>query len=65
MYGPDFFREYLNTIHVTPGWDKLLDEQHVRSILVPATSPLANILRTTPSWRETYTDSTSAFFQHD
>jgi hypothetical protein len=62
LYGSRFFREYLTTIHVEPGWNVLLDRLQARWVLVPRESPLANILKETPAWKVVYQDKTAVLY---
>jgi hypothetical protein len=62
LYGAAFFRRYLTTIRVEPGWNALLDDLKVNWVLVPRESPLANILKEMPSWSAAYRDQTSVLF---
>lgn len=63
LYGDEFFKEYLKTIRVEPGWDALLNDNHVNWVLVPKQSPLANALRGTQQWKLSYEDQTAVLFQ--
>jgi hypothetical protein len=63
LYGDEFFKEYLKTIRVEPGWDELLNANHVNWVLVPKESALANALRGTRQWRVSYEDQTAVLFQ--
>ena len=62
LYGSVFFKRYLTTIQVEPGWNTLLDDLRANWVLVPSESPLANILKETPSWAEVYGDKTGVLF---
>ena len=62
LYGDEFFKQYLKTIRVEPGWDALLNDNHVNWVLVPKESPLANALRGTPQWKISYEDGTAILF---
>jgi hypothetical protein len=63
MYGAAFLKQYLKTEKAEPGWDELLQQEHVTAVLVPAGSPLANILVVAPGWRISYRDDFAVFFQ--
>jgi hypothetical protein len=63
LYGSAFLKQYLRTEKGEPGWDELLQQEHVRAVLTPAQSPLANILTMVPAWRITYKDDAAIFFQ--
>jgi len=62
LYGDEFFKRYLTTIHVEPGWEALLNDNHMNWVLVPKKSALANALRGTSQWRISYEDGTSILF---
>ncbi len=63
FYGDAFIKEYLNVTLAQPGWDKVLEEEHVHWVLMPEESPLANMLRLTPGWKITHEDDTAVLFQ--
>lgn len=63
LYGSEFLKQYLATVHVEPDWDKLLNELHVRWALVPEGSPLANILKEAAPWSVVYEDNTAVLFR--
>jgi hypothetical protein len=62
LYGEAFLRKYLATIHMIPGWKKLLDEQNVNWVLAPEDSPLANGLKEA-GWTVRYSDQTAVLMQ--
>jgi hypothetical protein len=63
LYGSHFFKDYLKVIQVQPGWDKVLDEQHVTRVLTPTQSSLAVLLRQSPQWVVVHEDDTAVFFR--
>jgi uncharacterized MAPEG superfamily protein len=63
LYGDQFFKGYLKVIFVQPGWNKVLDEEHVNWILVQKDSSLATILEQTPDWKLFHEDGTAVLFQ--
>lgn len=63
LYGSEFFKQYLTTIRVEPGWQVLLNEKHVNWILVPKDSGLARVLRTLPAWQVVHEDGTAVLFR--
>jgi len=65
LYGEAYLREYLKVLHVTPGWQQVLDNQNVNLILLPAKSKLGDSLRSTESWRNVYEDKTSVMFERE
>jgi hypothetical protein len=63
LYGDEFLKKYLKTIRVEPGWNELLDEQHVRWAIVPAESSLANMLDASGRWTARSKDATAVLYQ--
>ena len=63
LYGAAFFKQYLKTIRVEPGWDALLNDNHVNWVLLPKESALANALRGSQQWKVSYEDQTAVLFQ--
>jgi hypothetical protein len=63
LYGEDFLKDYLQTVRLTPEWDKFLNEKRVNWILVPAESPLANMLMQMSGWDLVHRDGTAALFE--
>jgi hypothetical protein len=59
LYGNAFFKDYLKAVLVQPGWDDALDKLEVNWVLMPADSPLANILRLSAGWESVYEDKTA------
>jgi hypothetical protein len=49
---------------VEPGWQQVLEENQVRTALLPADSTLANMLRELPhDWRLAYEDKVAVVFE--
>ncbi|MBN1430140.1 MAG: hypothetical protein JXB07_17355 [Anaerolineae bacterium] len=65
LYDDDFLRGYLKTYHAQSGWDKRLDDSGVNTVLVEASSPLAQVLALTDDWSMAYTDARSSLFVRD
>jgi len=63
LYGDEFFKDYLKVVLVQPGWDEGLDTLHVDWVLMPADSPLANILRLKDGWEPVERDKTAVLFR--
>jgi hypothetical protein len=63
LYGAKFMRDYLTILQVGPGWCSLLDANHVRWVVVPSESSLANVLRVARDWRVIHEDGTAAIFE--
>jgi hypothetical protein len=62
FYGDQFIKDYLRLVLVQPGWNDVLDRLHVDWVLMPAESPLANMLRMTPGWESSYEDQAAVLF---
>jgi hypothetical protein len=65
LYGEEFFKSYLKMLHVEPGWDGLLEQYQARRVLVPKSSPLANILEQSPPWKSVYADDVAVIFERN
>jgi hypothetical protein len=63
LYGDQFFKGFLKVVLVQPGWDEGLDTLQVDWVLMPADSPLANILRLKPGWEAVYEDKAAVLFR--
>jgi len=62
LYGPDFFKSYLELIHAEPGWDDFLQQHQASCIVVPTQSPLATVLTESGDWKPIYSDTTAVVF---
>ena len=62
MYGAEFMKSYLRTIHVEPGWDDFLREHPVACVLLPKAAPLATFLTATGGWKSIYADDVAIAF---
>ncbi len=64
LYGSDRIRRYVILIQGEPGWRKVLDEEQIRTALLPAGSALANLLRLLPAdWRVAYEDKVAVVLE--
>jgi hypothetical protein len=63
LYGEEFLREYLKAIRLTPDWTEFLEGKKVDWALLPAESPLANMLQETAGWNCVYRDKTSVLLE--
>ena len=64
LYGSDRIRRYVILIQAEPGWRKVLEEEQIRTALLPAGSALANLLREVPQdWRVAYEDRVAVVFE--
>ena len=63
FYGDAYIKDYLKVTLAQPGWDKVLDAEHVNWVLMPDESSLASVLRLSPAWKTVHEDSTAVLFQ--
>jgi len=64
LYGSDRIRQYMILTQVEPGWQQVLEENQIRTALLPADSTLANMLRELPhDWRLAYEDKVAVVFE--
>jgi hypothetical protein len=63
LYGSEFFKNYLKVIQVQPGWDQVLEQEHVTRVLAPANSSLTVLLRESPQWMVVHEDDTAVLFR--
>jgi hypothetical protein len=64
LYGSDRIRDYLILTQAEPGWQKVLKEWQIRTVLLPPGSTLANLLRELPQgWHITYEDKVAVVFE--
>jgi len=64
LYGSERIRQYMILTQVEPGWQQVLEENQVRTALLPADSTLANMLRELPhDWRLAYEDKVAVVFE--
>jgi hypothetical protein len=64
LYGADRVRQFLILLQGEPGWRQALDNLQVGTVLVPADSTLANLLRQLPQeWSLKYEDQLAAVFE--
>jgi hypothetical protein len=64
LYGSDRIREVLILMQGEPGWREVLDKWHIHTVLLPADSTLANLLRELPEdWRVAYRDDVAVVYE--
>jgi hypothetical protein len=51
VYSQQLLQDYAAITALAPGWQGLLDRYAVRSVLLPASEPLAQLLALSPEWR--------------
>jgi len=65
LYGDQFFKDYLKIVYVQEDWSKILDERHVKWILVQKDSSLGTMLKQTAGWRLIHADDTAVLFHRE
>jgi len=65
FYGDAYLKDYLKVTLAQPGWDKVLDAEHVNWVLIPDESPLASVLRISPQWKTFHEDYTAVLFKRN
>jgi hypothetical protein len=63
FYGEPYIREYLKVIHIEPGWESVLDGEHVNLVIMPSKSKISDTLRKSANWKESYEDTISIIFE--
>jgi hypothetical protein len=64
LYGSDRFREYLILIQCEPGWKDVLERWRIQTLVLPAGSPLANLLNQVPrQWQTVYQDNSAVVIE--
>ncbi|MGB7332616.1 MAG: hypothetical protein WBD25_14615, partial [Terriglobales bacterium] len=64
LYGSGRIREYLILTQAEPGWQNVLKEWQIQTVLLPTGSTLANLLRELPrDWHITYEDKVAVVFE--
>ena len=64
LYGAERFRDYLSLMQVEPGWKGVLENWQIRTLVLPARSTLASMLRELPQeWQAVHEDRTAVVFK--
>jgi len=64
LFGSGRVRHYLVLMQGEPGWRNVLDEEQIRTVLLPTDSTLANLLREVPGeWRVVYEEKVAVVFE--
>jgi hypothetical protein len=64
FYGNAFEKKYQDVVNVRYGWDVILDEFGVDTVLMPVDAALAGALKESSRWRVVYDDGIAVAFQH-
>ena len=62
-FGDELIIAYQKTVSARPGWDKVLHEYQVNTVLVQSECALASALGQSSNWQETYRDLHAIIFQ--
>ena len=63
FYGHDFEEKYIDVLNVKYGWEKILGDFGVDTILLPMNAPLAGALRESSRWRLVFDDGVALVFR--
>jgi hypothetical protein len=63
FYGDAYIKDYMKVSLAQPGWDEVLDAEHVDWVLMPTESSLASLLRLSPAWKTVHEDSRAVLFE--
>ena len=64
LYGSGRIRQYVILTQGEPGWQEVLKDWQIRTVLLPTDSTLANLLRELPQdWRVDYEDKVGVVFE--
>ena len=64
FYGTDYVRQYLIMMQGEIAWRSMVDKWQIRTALLPAGAPLANLFRELPQeWRVVYEDKVAVVFE--
>jgi hypothetical protein len=62
MYGTERLKEYFQIIRLDPGWDEVLQKNHVNWIFFNTKSPLSIFLLERADWKLIYSDKVASIF---
>ncbi len=63
FYGESLTRQYVQVISQSKGWEQVLDAYRVEWVILPATEPAVEALRSKPGWMVVYEDRTTAIIR--
>jgi len=61
-FGDDLIVAYQKTVSARPGWEAVLQEYQVRTVLIQPDCALASALAQSDAWQETYRDTQAVIF---
>jgi hypothetical protein len=62
-HGKDQLRDFQTEMQLKPGWQTILDDWRIQTVLLPTPSALAQALSLQAGWRPMYRDSKAILFQ--
>jgi hypothetical protein len=62
FYGQDLLETYAQVMDVKPGWNAVLTQYNVRSVLISPDHALASALKLSPAWKQVYGDTVAEVF---
>jgi len=65
LYGEEFFKSYLKTVHVERGWEDFLRSHEPLCVLLPRDAALAERLIVTKGWKQIFADDVAIAFVRD
>lgn len=65
LYGEEFFKSYLKTMHGERGWQQFLETHATSCVLLPRDAAVANLIAQTRGWKQVYADDEAIIFIRD
>jgi hypothetical protein len=62
LYDGAVLQAYVTTYFAEPGWDRVMDDYKINTVLIEPASPLAKVLRLTEGWKIVYEDKIAILF---
>ena len=63
FYGPEFGREYVDSMNVKHSWEGLLRNHQIDTVLLPVGFPLASTMKESRRWKVVYDDGIAIVFR--
>jgi hypothetical protein len=63
FYGKELLETYAQVMELKPGWDGILKDYDVHTILIPTDHALASALKLSPGWKLIYSDNVAGIFE--
>jgi hypothetical protein len=62
LYDGPVLQAYVTAYFAEPGWDQVMDDYKINTVLIEPASPLAKVLRLTDGWKIVYEDKIAILF---